>query len=147
MIKQQIHRDSQASVWWPSFPRKGDVWSCRLSPDPGQHHKRGELPKRERYVRQVSDLKIPTTDLPFPSYSRHISPQCDTWLRTPRCPYRCVPLIVVTAVIGFWTCLTELKNCPGFSFLILPTILPYAVLAHLISNYPWCACATRTALL
>lgn len=50
-----------------------------------------ELPKRERYVLQVpGSLKIPTTDLPSHSQSRHTSPwQCDTWLRTLRSPMLC----------------------------------------------------------
>lgn len=90
MIKQQMHRDRPCSA--TQFYQGGDVWSCRLSADSGQ-----QLPKRERYVLQVrvSDLKIPTTDLPFPSYFRHTSPwQCDTWLRTPRSPISMSPLDV-----------------------------------------------------
>lgn len=128
MIKQHIHRDRPV-FWRPSYPREGTAffffsWSCRLLSlltQGSSSSSIGELPKRERYVPQVrvSDLKIPTTDLPFPSYSRHTSPwQCDTWLRTPRPPTSACPVLTsLTAGIGFCTCLPELKKCAPVSHL------------------------------
>lgn len=126
---QTAHSPWQASVLATQLSQGGDgffffSWSCRLLSlltQGSSSSSIGELPKRERYVPQVrvSDLKIPTTDLPFPSYSRHTSPwQCDTWLRTPRPPTSACPVLTsLTAGIGFCTCLPELKKCAPVSHL------------------------------
>lgn len=105
----------QASVRRPSFPREGTFDPAGSLLTRGSSS--GELPKRERYVPQVrvSDLKIPTTDLPFPSYSRHRSPwQCDTWLRTPRSLVSVCPLSINDSRYRFVDLFNGAKASPRF---------------------------------
>lgn len=125
------------------FSGGADAWSRRLSPYPGGSST-GELPKRERCP--ISKYQQLTFRFPHITDTHHPDNATLGWGHHHPL-YRCVPLTSVTHVIGFWTRLTGLKNGHSFSILIVPTILSHAVLAHLISNYPWCACATRTALL
>lgn len=91
------------------FSRGADAWSRRLSWPGGQQHRR--VTKKGK----VSNLKIPTTDLPFPSYSRHTSPwQCDTWLRTPPSPISVCPRNVRDTRYRFLDSFNWAKEWPQF---------------------------------
>lgn len=91
----------------------------------------GEVPKE--YVQQVrvSSLKISTTGLPIPHiHGTHHPDNTSLGWGQRRPLYLCVTLTSMINAICFSTFLSELKNCHSFSFLVVPTILSHAVLAH-----------------
>lgn len=98
----------------------------------------GRLPKRAMYMPPVlvSNLKIPTTDLPFPPphplIARHTSLwQCGTWRKTTASAVSPRPPEPPCSAAS-WTCSSQ-TFATVWPFLIVPTILSHVVLAQLVS--------------